>query len=265
MKKTWVLLMAVLLLLLTACSETTTAKPVDLNGEGYMPLPLEEITWELSLNEIQTKYPAGEIIVTGEGISEFTTYVVKDGNFGQVLGADVKEIWFVCKPVLAYSGRENADALYKVSFVLATDDYDGFAAKLDEQYGEGTDRKQTLVNSGAAYRLWLAENGLHDLPVKEAALTLALPMNPVNYGQLWQLLGPPVMGEITAENWAKDVSDWKNLDLEDEAYCTQLVQQVPEGEDGRMAALYDYNELVLEYTAGCMFCAPQAQELLNGK
>jgi len=263
MKKTWVLLMAVLLLLLTACSETTTAKPVDLNGEGYMPLPLEEITWELSLNEIQTKYPAGEIIVTGEGLTEFTTYVVKNGDFGQVLGADVKEIWFVCKPVLAYNGQSNADALYKVSFVLETDDYDGFSAKLDEQYGEGADKKNPATN--AKYCLWFAENGLYDMPVKEAALTLALPINPVNYGQLWQLLGPPIMGEITVENWAKDVSDWKNLDLESEDYCTQLVQQVTEGEDSRMAALYDYDELVLEYTAGCMFCAPQAQNLLNGK
>ena len=265
MKKTLVLLLAVLLFLLVACSETTTAKPADLNSEGYMPLPLEEITWNLSLNEIQTKYPAGETIVTGEGISEFTTYVVKDGDFGQLVGVDVKEIWFVCKPVLAYNGRDNADALYKVSFVLATDDYDGFAATLDEQYGEGMERKQTVINSSVAYRLWLAENGLYDMPVKEAALTLALPINPVNYGRLWQLLGPPIESEITAENWAKDVSDWKNLDLDSEEYCTQLVQQVTEGEDGRMAALYDYNELVLEYTAGCMFCAPQAQELLNGK
>lgn len=258
MKRSLICLLAVLLLLCTACNGGETA---NLNDEAFMPLPVETFNWESTLEDIQQKYPDGELSTVGhenEPANYYMFYNVEQGDFGQVLGEDIKSLSFMFRPILPYDGKENQAILLQVSFTLDGGDYNSLAEQLEKKYGEGTDQ-QMAAGANVTYRYWNAEKGIRDLDTQCAALALALPSKPFEIGDSWKILTDGG-GEL-----AKDATAWPGLNLEDSESCKALVEQIPDGSDGRMVALYAYQDVVLEYAANCMLCAPLAQSLLSGK
>lgn len=255
MKRSLAYLLAVLLLLCTACNGGEAA---NLNDEAFMPLPVETLSWESTLEDIQQKYPDGEFSTVGdenEPANYYMFYRVEQGDLGQALDVDVKSLSFMFRPILSYDGKENQAVLLQVSFTLDGGDYNSLAEQLDKKYGEGTDQRMA-TGAKVAYRYWNAEKGIRDLDAQCAALALALPSKPFEIGDSWKILTAGG-GEL-----AKDATAWPGLNLEDSESCKALVEQIPDGSDGRAVALYAYKDVVLEYSANCMFCAPMAQSLL---
>ena len=111
MKRSLICLLAVLLLLCTACSGSGAA---NLNDEAFMPLPSEKFSWQSTLEDIQKLYPEGELSTVGdenEPANYYMFYNVEQGDFGQVLGTDIKSLSFMFRPVLPYNGKENQPVL----------------------------------------------------------------------------------------------------------------------------------------------------------
>lgn len=258
MKRSLICLLAVLLLLCTACSGSGAA---NLNDEAFMPLPSEKFSWQSTLEDIQKLYPEGELSTVGdenEPANYYMFYNVEQGDFGQVLGTDIKSLSFMFRPVLPYNGKENQPVLLQASFTLNGGDYNSLAEQLTKKYGKGSEQR-TTPGSSVPYQYWNASKGIRDLDTQCAALALALPSKPFEVGDSWNILTAGG-GEL-----AKDAAAWPGLNLNDNNSCKKLVEQIPDGSDGRAVALYTYQDVVLEYAANCMFCAPLAQNLLAGK
>lgn len=258
MKRSLICLLAVLLLLCTACSGSGAA---NLNDEAFMPLPSEKFSWQSTLEEVQKLYPEGELSTVGdenEPANYYMFYNVEQGDFGQVLGADIKSLSFMFRPVLPYNGKENQPVLLQVSFTLNGGDSNSLAEQLNKKYGEGNEQR-TTPGSSVPYQYWNASKGIRDLDMQCAALALALPSKPFEVGDSWKILTDGG-GEL-----AKDATAWPGLNLKDNKSCKTLVEQIPDGSDGRAVALYAYQDVVLEYAANCMLCAPLAQNLLVSK
>ena len=132
MKRSLAYLLAVLLLLCTACNGGEAA---NLNDEAFMPLPVETLSWESTLEDIQQKYPDGEFSTVGdenEPANYYMFYRVEQGDLGQALDVDVKGLSFMFRPILPYDGKENQAVLLQVSFTLDGGDYNSLAEQLDK-------------------------------------------------------------------------------------------------------------------------------------
>ena len=103
MKRSLACLLAVLLLLCTACNGGEAA---NLNDEAFMHLPVETLSWESTLEDIQQKYPDGELSTVGdenEPANYYMFYRVEQGDLGQALDVDVKGLSFMFRPILPYA------------------------------------------------------------------------------------------------------------------------------------------------------------------
>ncbi len=134
MKRGLACLLAVLLLLCTACSGKA-----NLDDEAFMPLPSEKFSWSSTLDDIQKLYPDGSLTTA----SDTVFYSVSQGDFGQVFGTDIKEILFMFYPTLPYNGKENPTTLMMVSYTLDSSDYDGLFEQVTKKYGEKTNEEAT--------------------------------------------------------------------------------------------------------------------------